>query len=229
LQGQALFGAFKANQPRDYIHAAADRFDGFTDVIRAVRNNRYKYIRNYRPTQGYYLPVEYREQIPTTQELLRLRDAGGLDEYQAQWFRERKDPEELFDCQNDPHELHNLANDPEFAEKLQELSTEMDRWLAAIGDQPNLPEGELIAQLWQGSDRLPETATPVLEVANGQVSITCATKGASIGYKIVSGNQEPSAWSVYKGKFEVPAASLVKTQAHRIGFKASESINFQVK
>ena len=227
LQGQAVFGAFKADQPRDYIHAAADRFDGFTDAIRAVRNDRYKYIRNYRPNQGYYLPVEYREQIPTTQELLRLRDAGGLDEYQAQWFRESKDPEELFDCQNDPHELHNLANDPEFAEKLQELSTEMDRWLAAISDNPSLPEGELITQLWQGNDQQPATLDPEINESNGNISITCATEGASIGYKIIDrGGDEPVTWSVYNAPITGVENSRIKFQAHRIGFKPSKVVSY---
>ena len=53
MQGQAFLGTFKAEQERKYIHAAADRFDEFTDAIRAVRDKRFKYIRNYRPQQPY--------------------------------------------------------------------------------------------------------------------------------------------------------------------------------
>ena len=102
LQGQAFLGDYSSDKQRAYIHAAADRFDGFTDAIRAVRDQRFKYIRNYRPQQGYYLPVEYRERIPITQELLRLKEEGALNEFQAQWFRETKDDEELFDCEKDP-------------------------------------------------------------------------------------------------------------------------------
>jgi len=79
LQGQAFMGKYPAVGKRKYIHAAADRFDGFTDAIRAVRDERFKYIRNYRPEQGYYLPVEFRERIPTMQELLRRHDEGKLD------------------------------------------------------------------------------------------------------------------------------------------------------
>lgn len=225
LQGQAFLGEYQADQPRTYIHAAADRFDGFTDAIRAVRDQRFKYIRNYRPNQGYYLPVEYREQIPTMQELLRLRDLGELDEYQAQWFRESKDEEELFDCENDPHELHNLVQDPDYADKLQELQAEMDRWLAAIGDQPNLPEDELVSQLWHGSDQQPETARPEIDISNGQATIICATEGASIGYKIISpdGNG-PVSWSVYTQPFEAPTSRSLVVQAHRIGYRPSEVV-----
>ncbi|WP_372772752.1 sulfatase [Mangrovibacterium sp.] len=129
LQGQAFMGDYTTPQKRKYIHAAADRFDGFTDAIRAVRDERFKYIRNYRPEQPYYLPVEFREQIPTMQELLIMRDAGRLNSIQSQWFRESKAREELFDCEADPHELNNLAGDPAYGDKLKELSL---RWIVGL-------------------------------------------------------------------------------------------------
>ncbi|MGB3618438.1 MAG: sulfatase [Catalinimonas sp.] len=209
---------------RDYIHAAADRFDGFTDAIRAVRDARYKYIRNYRPEQGYYLPVTYREKIPTMRELLRLRDAGELNEAQAQWFRETKPREELYDCQNDPHELRNLADDPAHAEKLAELSAEMDRWLADIGDRPNLPERELIADLWDGADAMPTTANPRVETGE-QLRITCDTEGASIGYRVVPDDgPAPDAWQIYQKPVEVPAGTNLEVVAHRIGYQHSDTV-----
>ena len=225
MQGQAFLGDYKAQKERKYIHAAADRFDGFTDVIRAVRDKRYKYIRNYRPEQGYYLPVEYRERIPSMQELLRLRKEGKLDSMQAQWFRNSKDVEELFDCAADPFELHNLAKKPEHAEKLNELRTEMNRWLLDIGDEPNLPEKELIAKLWNGEETQPTTSNPIFKTSQGQVEINCATEGASIGYKILrTDGKMPEVWSIYQQPFELPAGSSVISQAHRIGFLPSEVI-----
>ena len=227
FQGQAFLGAHRAKTNRKYVHAAADRFDGFTDAIRAVRDTRFKYIRNYRPEQGYYLPVVYRERIPTMQELLRLKEENGLNEYQAQWFRDRKPRNELFDCQNDPHELHNLAGDPKYEGKIKELSNEMDLWLARIGDQPNLPERELIDQLWNGKDQKPVTAEPAIEVLSGKVVITCATEGASIGFKIYDSTQnEPASWQIYNGPFAMRSDSQLKVKAHRIGYAESETIIF---
>ena len=225
LQGQAFAGKFAAPQRRKYIHAAADRFDGCTDAIRAVRDERFKYIRNYRPEQGYYLPIEYREQIPTMQQLLIMRDAGRLNSIQLQWFRESKPREELFDCDADPHELHDLAGDPAYSDKLKELSDEMDRWIAQIGDQPNLPEAELIKQLWNGADEQPVTADPVIVENEGEVTITCPTEGASIGYKIVGEDGiEPKVWTVYQKPFTVPDDATVMVKAHRIGYLASKVI-----
>ncbi|MFS4417400.1 sulfatase [Maribacter sp. 2307ULW6-5] len=228
MQGQAFLGPHAAQESRKYIHAAADRFDGFTDAIRAVRDQRFKYIRNYRPDQGYYLPIEYRERIPTMQELLRLRSEGKLNKVQMQWFRDKKDPVELFDCVADPHELNNLAGRPEHAQKLRELENELDRWLAAIGDRPNLPEGDLLNDLWGGATTQPVTKNPTISLSNGSVVLACATPGASIGYRIIPANgTAPEAWTVYRSAFELPEGARLEVQAHRIGFVASEVVSPQ--
>ncbi|WP_083631286.1 sulfatase family protein [Labilibacter marinus] len=222
IQGQAFLGNYEADSKRKYIHAAADRFDEVTDAIRAVRDQRFKYIRNYRPKQGYYLPLAYREKIPTMQELLRMRNEGTLDEVQMQWFRESKSVEELYDCQEDPHELKNLASNPAFKSKLKELSNEMDRWITEIGDQPNLPEAKLIEQLWQGSEKQPVTSAPVIIQSGGKCSIACTTEGASIGYKIMSKDVNTSTvWSIYQEPINCSVGDTLIVKAHRIGYKAS--------
>lgn len=229
LQGHAFMGKYQSERERKYIHAAADRFDGFTDAIRAVRDERFKYIRNYRPEQGYYLPVVYREKIPTMQELLRLRDEGKLNEYQAQWFREKKEKEELYDCLNDPHELNNLAADPANTHKIQELRNEMDRWINAIGDHPNLPERELIDKLWKGNDQQPITDDPEINVINGKVIISCSTQGASVAYKIIdSDKKETSSWSIYSDSIAISSGSSIKILTHRIGFKPSQIVTYSM-
>ena len=227
MQGQAFLGSFKDEQ-RDYIHAAADRFDAETDVIRAVRDKQFKYIRNYRPEQGYYLPIEYRERIPAMKELLRLRDEGQLNEAQKQWFRESKPKEELFDCSVDPFELNNLADKPAYQEKLNELSAEMDKWLESIEDNPDLPEAELIKKLWNDNDAQPVTSEPIINNDNGRVTISCETEGASIGFKVVeNGEKAQKYWEVYKNTIELPKGAKLLVQAHRIGYKPSETVQIQ--
>src|SRR5690606_30970834 len=52
MQGTAFLGD-TAGKPRDYIHAARDRMDERYDLIRAVRDKRWKYIRNYEPQIPY--------------------------------------------------------------------------------------------------------------------------------------------------------------------------------
>ncbi|KMT64865.1 sulfatase [Catenovulum maritimum] len=211
--------------PRQYIHAAADRFDGFTDSIRAVKNKQYKYIRNYRPEQGYYLPVAYREKIPSMQELLRLKAENKLTEYQAQWFRESKPKEELFDTTKDPHELNNLAGQAKYQRIMTELSDEMDRWLASIGDNPNLPERSLISQLWQNADEKPKTAKPQVKTDHGMLEITTATPGANIGYRIIRNGYQATSWSIYKKPVQLKRGDQIEIIAHRIGYEKSEKIS----
>lgn len=226
MQGQSFLGEYKAGK-REYIYGAADRFDGFTDAIRAVRDKRYKYIRNYRPKQGYYLPVAYREKIPSMQELLRLKGEGELNANQMQWFRESKPEEELFDCIADPFELNNLAYTPEYKDKLIELSSEMDRWLTEIGDTPNLNERKLVDRLWAGSDSQPKTAIPDIISENGKLKITCETEGASIAYKVVAKSEKTSlSWNIYKSPIVLPEGAKLMVQSHRLGFLPSKTVTF---
>ena len=224
MQGQD----FIKEKPRErqYIHAAADRFDGFTDVIRAVKDKRFKYIRNYRPDQGYYLPVSYREKIPTMQELLRLREAGELTDAQAQWFRERKDIDELFDTIADPHELNNLANDPNYEDILADLKDEMDRWLTQINDVPEISERALIDKFWNASVDKPKTAMPTLSFSDGVVSIEASTAGASISYKISKDEQESISWRIYKAPFALSKGATLTAIAHRIGYEESQPVTY---
>ena len=225
MQGQAFLGAHQSQKPRKYIHAAADRFDAETDAIRAVRDQQFKYIRNYKPEKGYYLPVAYRKKIPAMQELLKLRDEGKLNAIQKQWFRENKPKEELFDCANDPYELNNLANNSEYKVKLNELSSEMDNWLTSINDNPNLPEADLIKKLWDGKKSKPKTALPIINYENNKVTISCATKGASIGYKT---NTNSKSWKIYLKPFEMTKSKSLIVKAHRIGFLPSNNVNLDV-
>ena len=189
-------------------------------MIRAVRDQRFKYLRNFRPEQGYYLPVVYRVRMGSMQELLRLRDAGGLYDVQSQWFRSSKPEEELFDTWKDPHETENLAARPEHAEKLSELRAALDRWMRDTGDKGFLPEAQLIESFWPGWVQ-PTTEPPVATLQDGLVSLTSATEGASIGYRPAAGE---TGWQVYGEPFPIGADQQIETIAHRIGFAPSGTV-----
>ena len=212
------------DKERQFIHAAADRFDGFTDTIRAVKDKRFKYIRNYRPDQPYYLPVDYREKIPTMQELIRLHKSGDLNAAQAQWFRTSKPPEELFDTQNDPHELNNLVNNKKYREVLIKLRNENERWLASIGDNPNLNEEKLVKQLWNDNDKQPSTGIPTVSLANDKVRFSSDTDGATISYKTIINGKESDVWHLYQVPIVHSNNNGYRVVAHRIGYKASEKV-----
>ena len=219
LEGSAFLGTYEG-APREYVYAAADRLDAQYDMIRAVRDGRFKYLRNFRTDRPYYLPVVYREQMASMRELLRLRDAGGLDDVQAQWFRRSKPEEELFDTWRDPHETENLAAQPGHAEQLAELRAALDEWMRRTRDRGFLGEAEILESFWP--DRVqPVTEAPVAMRSNGLVTLTSATDGASIGYRRAGSE---SAWQVYSEPFSVDAGEHVEAVAHRIGFAPSATV-----
>ena len=195
--GRAFLGDFIETPARKYIHAAADRFDNEYDTIRAVRDSRYKYLRNYNLDKAYYLPLPYREQMPIMRELLQLNEQGKLNRFQAQWFREQKPLEELFDTDIDPYELQNLAQDPAYSSKLKELSDELDSWLLEIDDLGFTPENELIEHFWPGGIQ-PVTEVPSMSVIDGEIHISSATPGANIAFQVIGLDQASgSRWQVY--------------------------------
>ena len=218
MQGQAFEGNFKAEIPRKFIHGHADRFDESVDMIRAVRNKRFKYLKNFNPEKPYYLPLEYRENMAVMQELLRLRDQGELDENQALWFRQTKEIEELFDTENDPHELNNIAKDPAYADVLAELRAECDRWMNEIDDKGFINEVDLIADFYP--NKKPQlTDAPVIEINDGKVSVSCNTPGARIGYRYVSDKAPYLGWKFYSEPIQAKADDTLEIITHRLGFK----------
>ncbi len=228
LDGQAWVGVQRATAPRAYIHAAADDFDGVSHGRkRAVRDLRYKYIRNFIPDQPHYLPVTYREQMPSMQELLRLRDAGKLDSIQGQWFGTGNNPEALFDTQTDPFELHNLAGDPAHLEKLAELRAEMDRWMNETQDQGMVSEAEHLSRIWP-KGKQPVTAAPEIQLSEGKVQISTATDGAAIGYQWLEGGESPlKAWQPYTGPVPLETGKTIIARAHRLGYVPSETASLE--
>lgn len=224
MQGQAFLGAQKTAE-RKYVYAARDRMDGQYDMVRAVRNKQFKYIRNYRPGQPVYQDIEFRKKgINTMKELIRLRDIGALDETQMLWFNPTKPEEELYDCEADPHEVNNLAADPQYADILEELRKAHNTWMEEINDLGQLTEKELVWKMWPGGIQ-PETADPVIKAHDHQLVLSCLTEGASIGYKINPEDAESrSNWSLYTEPFDVMNKDTAYVVAHRIGFKPSEII-----
>ena len=222
--GRAFLGDFIETPARKYIHAAADRFDNEYDTIRAVRDSRYKYLRNYNLDKAYYLPLPYREQMPIMRELLQLNEQGKLNRFQAQWFREQKPLEELFDTDIDPYELENLAQDPAYSNKLKELSDELDSWLLEVDDLGFTPENELIEHFWPGGVQ-PVTEVPSMSIIDGEIHISSATPGANIAFQVIRLDQAPgSRWQVYSNPVKVIPTRRVIAIAHRIGFAPSQKI-----
>ena len=142
MQGRAFLGK-SLTQPRDYVYGARDRMDERYDIIRAVRDKRFRYIRNYEPFKAYYQYMNTPEKGATMKELRRLHAANQLPVSAKRFMADRKPAEELYDLQNDPHEINNLASDPQFQDTLERMRKVHLDWVAETRDIGLIPESEI--------------------------------------------------------------------------------------
>lgn len=115
-------------EERDYIVTTRDRYDEEYDMMRSVRGERFRYVRNYYSERPYILHVPYRNTHPAMRELFRLEAEDDLDEVQSRWFASSRPAEELYDIAADPHETTNLADDPAYEDDLDRLREALDDW-----------------------------------------------------------------------------------------------------
>ena len=168
FQGQAFLG--KQREPhRDYVCGARDRLDNCNEVIRTIRSEKYRYIRNFLPHRPYAsfwpdggffatppekgtpehdfwdtscLPGEQKVHDPDGVFLLPIPEA-----YSAYLIWQAKKPfEELYDVENDPEEIANLADDPEYSDLKDQLRAQLFAWMIETRDLGLIDETEMIVR-----------------------------------------------------------------------------------
>ncbi len=235
LQGQPFLGPDKIE--REYIYATRDRYDESYDMMRAVRDKKYKYIRNYYPEKPYLLWIPYRNRHPVMQEMWRLHAEGKLEGDQLVMFQSTRPAEELYDVENDKYELNNLAEDAAHADVLERMRNALTQWQSDFGDMGEIPEDQMVAR-WYPDGKQPKTAAPIFipinatnpgrETAqeNGEweapllLQLHCSTQGASIAYTTEQG--EDAHWSLYSEPLRIQKGkTTVRTKAIRIGYEES--------
>ena len=144
-QGRAFLGR-DVSEPRQFVFAARDRMDERYDIIRMVRNKRFKYLRNYEPWKPYYQYMSTPEKGATMIELRRLFRTGELPSAASAYFADSKPPEELYDTAADPHEVVNLVDNLEFSEVLETMRQEHREWVIRTRDLGLIAEPILAAQ-----------------------------------------------------------------------------------
>lgn len=140
MQGQPFLGDQKKPDPR-YAFMFRDRMDERIDMVRAVRDQRFRYIRNYMPYRIHGQHINYLWQAPSMQSWEKACLDGKCNEIQSAFWK-TKPSEELYDTENDPWEVNNLAEDPAYRETLERMSQACDDWLLEIKDTGFIPEGE---------------------------------------------------------------------------------------
>jgi len=229
FQGQAFLGPHK-QPPREYVFGARDRIDESYDWVRAVRDQRFKLIRNFFPEKPYVLPVPYRDRGLTMQDLLCLDREGRLTGPQRLWFSKSRPPEELYDLQADPHEIENLIDRSELQPVASRLREALENWMSDIEDKGSTPESEMVAAMWPAGVQ-PVTDRPIANPFGGsfsapvKVSMACATEGASIAYTLEAGD-DPH-WLLYSEPVVLEASTRLRAKAIRYGYHESEELKLE--
>ena len=117
---------------RDFIFAQ-DHWHDFADYSRAVRNKRFKYIKNYYPDLP-NTPSADALRAGAFQSMIKLEAEGKLTEAQRRCFVSPRDQEELYDMIEDPYELNNLAKHSAYQNQLLIMRTELEKIRKATND-----------------------------------------------------------------------------------------------
>lgn len=153
-EGLSLFAEDRSD--RQYVIAARDRCGIAVDRIRAVRTDKFLYLKNFKPDRALYQP-NYRDGYATFQRLRKLNQAGNLTPLQQSYLDPRQRPmEELYNVELDPHQIKNLATDSKYAAELKRHQQILAKWLSDTNDQGARPESR-------------ESLKRVFEVAKGKV------------------------------------------------------------
>ncbi|MFN0119661.1 MAG: sulfatase [Blastocatellia bacterium] len=234
MQGRAFLGEQK-KAPREYVFAHRDRMDETYDMMRAVRDKRFRYVRNFYPGRPYAQYIAYMEEMPILQEMRRLqkdhfnalspRYGKALNETQLLYFRPEKPTEELYDLQADPYEIKNLAADPQHQNTLKRMRAALDQWQKETKDLGLVPESELRERMRPGGVWQKVSAPAIQTAAAGdkvRVTLSCATEGSSIAYTTEEGKN--AHWLLYAREVMAPRGATLRVKGCRLGYLDSEEV-----
>ncbi|HEX4945399.1 MAG TPA: sulfatase-like hydrolase/transferase [Blastocatellia bacterium] len=231
MQAQAFLGTQK-KAPREYAFAHRDRMDEAYDMVRAVRDKRFRYIRNFNPGRPYAQYLDYLEEMPIMQELRRLNKdhfnalsdnyGKALTPTQLLWMAPEKPPEELYDLTNDPYEINNLAKSAQHQDVLKRMRGVLDKWQKDTNDLGLVPELELRERMRPGGKWQQVAPPTITALPNGKVKLACTTEGASVAYTTEAGKNVR--WSLYSNEIAVPQGATLRVKGCRFGYLDSEEI-----
>ena len=138
MDGEPFLGE-RQTKPRDHVFLYRGRMDSRYDFVRAVKTDKYRYIRNYTLYRPYGQPYIYAENARTTPLWRKTWQEGKCDSIQSIYW-ELKPGEELYDVEKDPHEVNNLVNDPDYADQLSQMRNICNREIISNRDVGFIPE-----------------------------------------------------------------------------------------
>ncbi len=141
IDGRTFLPVLRGASPthRDHIfttHTNDNRMNIYPS--RAVRNERWKYIRNLQPEFAFTSHLDLVAGALGQRAFFSTWETAAKTDAQAAAIVQRyhaRPAEELYDLAVDPHEQRNLASAPPPSAKLASLRGELDAWLKSQGDE----------------------------------------------------------------------------------------------
>ena len=158
-------------QYRDYLIGMRDRLDSRYEMVRSIRDKRFRYQRNFYPHLPYKPHEDFEFNAPVLKKWVALAKDGKLTGPQAMMNLRFKPIEELYDSQNDPHMINNVIDDPQYANVVKKMRKRLRDWMLESRDLGLLDETETLQrakahkshwELGQSIDNFPR----ILDTAN---------------------------------------------------------------
>lgn len=127
-------------KPKQYAFGMRDRMDERYDLVRTVRDERYRYIRNYSPHRIYAQHQAFEWQMDSYRAWETQHLAGKLNEVQKRFWHE-KPAEEFYDLKSDPDQIVNLIDASAHRRRIAAMRSALDVHMLAINDNGFIPEG----------------------------------------------------------------------------------------
>uniref|UniRef100_UPI0035934B43 sulfatase-like hydrolase/transferase n=1 Tax=Aquiflexum sp. TaxID=1872584 RepID=UPI0035934B43 len=144
MEGFPFLGKQRKSQPRKDIYAFRSRADNVYEMSRAVRDDRFIYIRHFMPHLPYIQSsVIFSDEKESYRNLLELNQAGKLPHESLKMFSS-KPIEELYDLKSDPYELNNLAGKDEYQGQLEWMRKRLQDYVMETKDLGFLYESEMV-------------------------------------------------------------------------------------
>ncbi len=141
IDGRSFAGVLKgsAKRHREEIfasHTADNNGQMNCYPMRAVRDRRYKYIRNLRPDLIYTTHIDRGVARDGREYWNEWRERAKSDPRAAETIRRyhKRPAEELYDIERDPAEIVNLAADAKHGAALRRLRGKVDGWMKSMND-----------------------------------------------------------------------------------------------
>jgi len=159
---------------RDTIISMRDRLDSRFEMVRAVRDSRYRYQRNFYPHLPFKPYEDFEFGAPVVQKWVEIARQGKLTGPLEMLAKRFKPVEELYDSECDPYLVKNVAADPKYAAVLKRMRGQLHDWMLETRDIAILEETEMLGRLKEGESpwdlgQSLDNYERILETANLQV------------------------------------------------------------